>query len=474
MGTPFFSLPSALSGDPKRFERSVFTHPTLGLPIPTNGYHDAAGYGGSIAPAPETIAPQAVALGGVPLRALPGKSPMAAGPWLLGDLDPANAHLHLFLANFFRRYSRTDLGNGALLWRYDLDQAEIADRYLGVLDWTDVLPLVTAFDGMIGGFQLGAQAGQNLAIQFPVGFGSHLFHGTVVQAAGSGSTPPVVTGVSEHHFAADAIDGDIWVEVVNVDGANITIRSNYGGASAPGSWSANQVYVLGTHPGARLYLPNGFRIGPKTDTAGVGSISNQARLYWPVGATLTNGDRFRVPKRGAEPAFTLPDQHSISSVNSVFVLDSEEIRTEGGWQVTAERGGFGVQQDVHGRQGGTPRATGDLTAVATATREITDLAIQQALYDRQRLSLFIDAEADEIIPGGSNLPYRAIIALPGVQPSGQMYGPDAGAQNTQEAATLTAGLPDATVSYAGHDFDQHLSVLIWTDTDPLPFTPPST
>lgn len=466
MATPFFA---GITGDPKRFERSVFTHPTLGLPIPTNGYHDGAGFGGSISPAPETINPQAVALGGVPLRALPGKSPMGTGPWLLGDLDPANAHLLIFLAAFFGRYSRTALGSGALLWRFDLDQATVADAYIGVRDWTDVLPLLIAYDGKIGGFQVGAQAGQNMAIQFPVGFGSHHFHGTPVQSIGAASTLPILVGVSEHHFALDAVDGDIWIDVTNVTGSAITFRTNYGGAAAPGTWSATQVYTMGDPP-ARIYqpAPGNFRIGPKTATAGVGSISNQVKVYWPAGSTVVTLDRFRVPKRGAEPAFTLPDQHTISSVSAVFLLDTEEVRTEGGWQVTAEREGFTVQPDVHGRQGATPKSTGNLVATATMTREIVDETIQRALHERGRVPVFIDAEADEIIPGGSNLPYRVVIALPGCQPAGAMYGPDAGAQNTQEAATLTAGLPDATVAYAGQNFDQHVSVLVWTDTDPLP------
>jgi hypothetical protein len=470
MGTPF---PSGITGDPKRFERSVATHPTLGRPIPTNGYHDGAGYGGSISPAPETITPQAVALGGAPLRALPGKSPMGTGPWLMGDIDCANPHLIIFLANLFRRYSRTDLGSGALLWRFDLDQAEIADAYLAVRDWTDVIPLFEAFDGKIGGFQVGAQAGQNLAIQFPVGFGSYRFHGVVVQEVGAASTLPVLTGVSEHHFALAAVDGDVWIEATDVTGSAITLRSSYGGAAAPGTWSATQVYTMGDPP-ARLYGPLGARLGAKTTTAGRGSISDQVRIYWPAGSTVVTGDRFRVPKRGAEPAFTLPDARSISSVNSVVVLDGEEIETEVGWQITVERAGFSVQPRVHGRQGGTPKSTGDLTAVATATREITDLTVQRALHERQQLALFVDAEADEVIPGGSNLPYRIVFALPSCQTSGPMYGPDAGAQNTQEAATLTAGLPADTVSYAGQDFDQHLSVLVWTDADPLPFTPPAT
>src|SRR5690606_32255867 len=102
------------------------------------------------------------------------------------------------------------------------------------------------------------------------------------------------------------------------------------------------------------------------------------------------------------------------------------------------------------------------------------LTIQKFLYERQTAPIFTEAETDEVIPGGSNLRYKVIIALPAVSAAGSMYGPDAGAQNTQESVTLTAGLPDSTVSYGGYDFDQHLSVLVITDADPLPYTPPST
>lgn len=473
MPTPFPSLPSPITGDTKRFQRWIGTHSTLRVPAVTNGYHDFLGYGGSISPAPETIAAQAIAPGGVPLRPLPGKSPMQAGPLLLGDLDPGNPALLIALANFFRRYSRTELGSGALLWRFDVDQAEIADAYILMREWTDVLPLFEAYDGQVSGWTLGAQPGQNLAIQFPLGFGSHRWHGIPVQAAGSGSTLPIVTGVTEHHLALDAVDGDLWIEVTNVSGANITLRSAYGGASAPVSWSATQVYVLGAQ-GARLYGPSGVRLGAKTSVPGNGSISDQARVYWPVGATLTNGDQFRVPKRGTQPSFTEPDRRAISSVNSFVVLDGEETRTEGGWNIVAERAGFAVQPDTHGRQGATPKTTGDLTAVATPTREIKDLTIQRLLYERQTVPLFVEAETDEVIPGGSNLKYRVIVALPGCIAAGSMYGPDAGAQNTQEAVTLTAGRPSDTVSYSGYDFDQHLSVLVITDSDPLPYTPVAT
>ena len=90
------------------------------------------------------------------------------------------------------------------------------------------------------------------------------------------------------------------------------------------------------------------------------------------------------------------------------------------------------------------------------------------------MPLFVEAETDEVIPGGSNLKYRVIVALPGCSAAGSMYGPDAGAQNTQEAVTLTAGRPSDTVSYSGYDFDQHLSVLVITDSDPLPYTPVAT
>jgi hypothetical protein len=473
MTTPFFSLPSALTGDPKRFQRWIYAHPTLRVSIPTNGYHDFLGYGGSFSPAPETIAAQAIAAGGVPLRPLAGKSPLGAGPLLLGDLDPGNPALLIGCANLFRRYSRTELGSGALRWRFDVDQAEIADAYLGLRDWTDVLPLIDVFDGQVSGLEIAAQAGQNLTAQFPIGFGSHRWHGIPVQASGSGSTLPTITGVSEHHFSLDAVDGDVWIEYTDVTGSVITLRAAYGGASAPGSWSATLTYTMGDQP-ARLYGPAGVRLGAKTGVAGNGSISDQVRFYLPAGSTAVTGDQFRVPKRGAQPSFTEPDRRAISSVNSFVTLDSEETRTEGGWGITVARDGFSVQPDVHGRQGATPKTTGNLTATPSLTRELKDLTIQKLLYERSIVPLFMEAETDEVIPGGSGLKYRVIVALPGLTLSGPMYGPDAGAQQTQESVTLTAGLPDATEAYNGLDFDQHISIVIYTDADPLPYTPPST
>lgn len=472
MTTPFPTLPSPVTGDPKRLQRWIGTHAALRRPVLTNGLHDFLGFGGSISPAPETIAAQAISPGGVPLRPLAGKSPMAPGPLLLGDLDPGNPALLIGLANYFRRYSRTDLGGGALLWRFDVDQAEIADPYLLMREWTDVLPLFEAFDGQVSGFEVAAQAGQNLTFQFPLGFGSHRWHGIPAQVVGSGSTVPTFTGVSEHHFSLDAVDGDVWVEYTLVAGSVVTLRSAYGGASAPGSWSATQTYTMGDAP-LRLYGPSGVRLGAKTSVAGNGSISDQVRFYLPAGATAVTGDQFRVPKRGAQPSFTEPDRRAISSVNSFVVLDGEETATEGGYAITATREGFSVQPDVSGRQGATPKTTGNLVATATPTRELVDLTIQKILYERGEVALFHEAETDEVIPSTA-LRYRVIVALPGCTASGQMYGPDAGAANTQESATLTAGVPSATVSYGGYDFDQHLSVLVITDADPLPFTPVAT
>jgi len=459
MPLPF--LESA-TGDPINLKRRIARQATRGLPA-TASFSDFRTYGGPMVMAPGLIDPMSIQSGGAPLRKLPGKVDLASGgPLAMGDVDPADPGLILFLANLFENYTVTSKDTAEWYrWEFALDATTAADEFLTIYNDTDVIPRTTFYDIMLGGFTAAASPGGNFSMDFPYVAGGYHFFGDWVGDTWAANNDPVFRKTWSGNWEETG-DFDIYIQEQSNDANSITIKVKIGAAA--------------TYDGANITVNFGewTRITDEND-ARIGKKAEQIEIFLPVGTTgIVASDTGHVVNRRPSWTPTLATQRKISSINTTFVVDGVESRAEGGWSIEAAWANLESVLDVAGRQTATVQRTGDLSASISPTRRLVDLDFQKKLHEADTIQVFFDGETDEIIPGTANLrPYRMIIGAPACLLSGSMYGVEPGGENKEEALSLMAGLPDAAVNYAdGYgeniSFGSHLKVVVDTDIAAIP------
>lgn len=438
------------TGDPINFKRRLAPQPTRGLPAVT-GFRDGRGYGGPVLISPQTVERQAINTGGAPLQPLPGKAQLGGGPFSLGDVDPANYHLLLMLANAFGKYSVTEVETGRYRWRFSLAEATVADPFLTLLDFNDVTPQAKFFDLALGGFSMSAEPNGNFAMELPFAVGGYVRAGDPVQETGTGSTAPVIRKTWPGNWATDD-DQDIWVKFLTDNGDGTwEVQAGLGSSTVEPTFSDTRTLTEGQW--FRLFDTDGSRIGVKAE---------QPEIFVAEGATLTALDVFRFPKQMTVFSPSLGTARAIASVSTSFLLDGEEIRVEGGWNIEAAWDTLEGRPDTGGRQSATVRRAGQLRATVTPTRDLVDLTLQHALDQQSTLPVVIDAETDVQI-GATGSPYRVLVVLPACRPQGDLFSVESGADNREESFELVAGVPDAALSYDGLSFGSHLEVVVYND-----------
>lgn len=442
--TPF---PSVVGGDPAALHRAIAPQPTAGLPVDevTATYRDFVSFGGAIPLTRGVIDRQAFSTAGEEKTPLRGKMDLPASSIRLGDVDPGDYGLLHFLVNYFGKYVQGNAPSSASVKRWQMDRlqtASTASRYLSMKEHDDINPAKRFHDIRVGGVTISASPNENLSVAVNIGAGGYSFGGVVVQETGTGSTLPILRRTWPGNFALDAADQDIWVEI-QVDNADGTYDVRVGISSSGAAPIYSDVRVLTEGEWFKLFDTDGSRIGVKAE---------QPEIFFPVGATLTALDEFRIPKRRANWAETLPTSRAISSVSASLLIDGDEIKVEGGWELTLGSETFENVPDTAYQQGHTVRLRGARTARLTLTREIEDSTIQQKLHEAQVVSAVIDAET-EVLIGATIYPWRMTILLPSLIPEGPMYAVNEGATEAQENPTFRAGEPSSTFTYEAESGD---------------------
>lgn len=455
---------SGATGDPIKAKWRLAPQTLADVPVnmEASTYRDARLYGLPARLVRDLVEQLAIAAGGAPQGRLPGKLRVVDIPVTAGDLNPDDYGLLLLLANVATRHSVTALGSGVQRWRFALSQATVSALRLSLIEDSDVGPRKRVSDLLSGAFTLAAEVGGNLTAGFRAVAAEYDYFGAVSQTTGAGSTLPVykrtfgTRGAGTGNWAEDATDADLYTQIVSIVGQTVTIKNKLGAAAAFGSTS--QAVTLGVWS-EMLDSNSGLRYGKVAETP---------RIYLPTGATLVALDVFRVLKRRAAWAQSLPVNRPIPAVNSKFILDNVQIRTEGGWDAEIARETIEFRPDVAGRQGGNVRVLGEIASRVNLTRDLADLLVEEALVNAESThALVIDCESDTIIPGGGVLPYRVLLVQPQSRFEGQTYGVEDGATNLEETAALVGETPDASYSYAGLSFSDAWEVVIWNNISSL-------
>lgn len=451
MTTP---LLSGATGDPINLQRQTVPQPNRGVPVDLSdaGWRDWISNGGPVVFEPGEIERLVIAGGGQPQGNLPGKININDITFEIGDVDPANFGIMHFLANLFVKYTWTD-NTTWNRWDFALDQTTTANPFLTYREWNDILPGFRLTDLICGGMNITVSPNENLQINFDAIAAEFDFHGLVTQTAGSGSTLPAFKRFwgsfvdDEGNFAADATDQDLFLRIDDAAGLDYS-----GKVATAGVYSdARTGAPLGAHN--RFFKEDGTRAG---------KLAEQISFFFPTAPTLVDLDEFEVVKRMVKWSQSLGVDRPITSVNTIFILDGVEIRTEGGWEVVVERETLERIDDVAGRQGAVVRKSGDLDVTITPTREAVDLTLQEAILAASQISCVIEAETDVEI-GATGKPFRFLQVYPQCRVFGSTFGVEPGGQNRDESARLVPEEPDSTFNYDGMTFDAHAHIVIDND-----------
>ncbi len=388
---------------------------------------------------------------GAPLAKLAGKTILANSSIPLGDVDPSDYGLIHLLANLFGQYLITD-NTTWYHWYFGLDQATAASTYLKILEDNDAWPRMRFLNCRVGGMTLSADVNGNYAIEFLVGRGRYDFFELPVQTVGSGSTLPTVIGAYQASWT-DAGDVDIFLEAQVVSGSTITLRTKVGTAAA---YSNTQTYVMGDPP-LRLQDESGAELGD--------SYGEPIMVYWPAGSTLVTLDAFQVGHQTARWTQSLGTAQPIPAVNTQLFADDDIMRAEGGWTLTANWGTFGARPDVSMRQGAIQQRAGTLDVTFELNREMVDSTWQAKLHNSDSVAIVIDARTDSTIVAGQ--PYVGRFVIPAGELSGSGATPNVGANNTDETLVFEAGVPAATYTYDGDNFDTHFACILHNNRSAL-------
>lgn len=443
---------SGATGNPINSKLRVAQQSALGTPA-TTALRDFVANSGVAVIDKQAVERLVISPGGAPLTKLAGKAVIGERNLDLGDVDPSNRGLLQMLANLFGKYAVTDLTTWQK-WIFGLDGPTTPARFLTIHEDTDTLPRMTLYDIRVAGVTLSAAPSANFQITVDLLVGAYHFFGDVVQTAGAGSTLPILTRTFDGNWEP-TVDKDIFVNVFTKVSEDITIKAKIGAAAGFGGTA--QPYTLGGSP---------LRLRDETD-ARIGKVREQVRAFWPAAATLVAPtDIFRIPNRRAAWAQTLAPERPIASVNTQFILAGQEIRVEGGWEITMAWENGEVVQDTSNEQGGTPDISGELVTTLTLTRRITDLDVQRALHERTPVSVVVDAFSESKI-STSGREFRCSVILPEVVPEGEMFGVEAGGTNRDENPTLVARTPAAALVHDGNSFASASHILVENDVTAL-------
>lgn len=435
-------------GNPKNLRRIIAPQATLGIPtVATASLIEMRTNGGKIAPVRASI-PRAV-VSRSRQRPLKGKMTLTNGPIAGGDADPANRGMLRLLANHFGNYTvetvnEVRVGGGSFKrWTFSVSASTAADAYLSLIEDNDVIPRFLAYDLAVNQIEGAATAGENYKVNFGVVGGSHTFYSLGEQSSGTGSEVPVLIGTYSGNWALDSVDNDIYLKVSAQDSTTVTFLAKVSAAASYGAIT----FVVTRGEYAKIVDSNSGEF-----LAGEGSYTETPAVYASVGGTYATNDEFTFLNRIESFATSLGIERPISSVNTEFYVDGERFRSEGGWTYTSawERGEG--QQDVSFEQGNKPVRSGQILTSLNPTRELADLALQKIIHQGSVVSAYIDSATDVYIASTIRR-YRWLAIFPSLQASGEMYGPDEGATNTQEAVTLETGAPESTFTISDPDQD---------------------
>ncbi len=451
------ALLSGATGNPINLQRRVAVQPTRGLPGLEAAFEDFISNGGPFTMEPSEIERQVIALGGMPLGNLTGKMNLGGGPFQIGDVDPNNIGMLHFLANLFGFYKVTD-NTTWQKWEFGLaiTTPTTAAEFLTVLNDNDVLPRHRIIDMMMGAMRLTTSPNENLSTEFDFIAGEVDMHGLISQETGT-PTLPFVKRLHDGNLAADTLlteEGDLWVLFQTVAGSVLTIQTKIGVSAV----YSNSQTMNSDDLWYRLQDEAGDRIGLSPS-----QIAEQILIRFDSTGTYVTLDEVKILGRRAAWSQSLTVDRPISSVNTIFILDGVEVRTEGGYDV--EIGWETVEgiPDVAGRQTTTTQRSGNLVATVTPTRRLIDMTLQEALLKASTISLVIDAESDADI-GASGRKYRYLLIMPECRVIGTSYGVEAGGENREESITLRPRAPVTTpFIYDGNSVDGHFNIIIEND-----------
>lgn len=442
------------TGDPVLTKARIAPQATEGVPADESAFSDYRCYGLGVPISPQLI--QRLALPGSsisPLSPLKGKIGLGFSQ-SLGDVDPANKGLLNVWANLMRKYTYTD-NTSWKRWFMSPGGATSAAAYLSLLGDNDLLPRFRLRDLVASRLRMAAAPDDNYAMEWDGVFSEFDFWGAVTQTVGAGSTKPILKGFYDGQLEADSVDKDLFLKIQTA-----ATKKMRGKISAAASFGAiDDDYVLGAY--SRVY-------NELTDPVDrlVGVIAEQAKTYWPVGATLADNDVFQIAKRRLAWSPTYGSSRAISSVNTIFFLNGTEIRVEGGWNVEVSAPGIQRRDDTSGRQSGRVRKAGMLDVRVSMTREAADLDLQIALLKQDSVAAVIEAKSDVEI-GTSGRPYRALMIFPALRPEGSTFSVEAGGQNRDEELTLVGGLPDSAYVYDGISVSEVMAFVAENDVAAL-------
>lgn len=447
------------TGDPVLTKRRSARQSARMVPPGESAFKDFRNNGGPIAITSAEIVRQNISAGGAPQPKLTGKRGGNTGSMAFGDLDPVNlGQLHMF-ANVMKKYAYTD-NTTWQKWQFDLSQATSADAYVALLNDNDVTPRMRFRDVLYGGFQLGAQPNGNLSLTAPFVYGELDLHGASTQTAGTSSDTYHLRGTWDQQWAADATDKDLYIKRISKSGSVWSMKAKIGSGSAYSS---------------------GFSVTEGLDSAGnpiytnvldetgalIGTWAEPVKIHIPASAVGTDNDIWKFPKRRASWSQSLDAERAISSVESIFFIDGEEVRIDGGFAYNFAWARNEALPQVSGRQGATVDRGGDLMVTLTPTRRITDLRLQKAIFLGSTVSAVLDSRTSSNISGASR-PYRGVLMLPAVKLFAEMFDTAVGGQNKDEAPVGQAGLPTSTFTYTDSVLgslttDSHASLVLEND-----------
>lgn len=451
------ALLSGATGDPINLKRRIAQQALRGVPPLEAAWKDFESNGGPFSVEPSEIERQLISLGGQPAGNLTGKINFGTGPIAIGDLDPAN---HVYLQALGNLFKQVDINDNDPWWEWIFSLAgagfTATSPFLAMLNDNDVVPRQRVLDILVGAMRWTTSPNENLAVDFDIVVGEHDLHGLVSQEAGT----PTLCQVKRLHngnYAADADlteDGDLFIELQTVAGLVLTVRTKIGVSAA----YSNSQTMNADDTWYRLQDESGDRIGLDPSF-----MAEQILVRFDSGGTYTTGDEYKVLGRRAAWTQTLPVTRPISSVNTLFILDGVEVRTEGGWDVEIAWENAESVPDVGGRQTATTERSGDLIATVTPTRRVVDMTLQEALMKASTVSLVMDAEAEAEI-GASGRPYRNIIICPQCRVFGEGFGTEPGGENRDESITLRPERPDSPpFVYDSKSVSGHINIVVETD-----------
>jgi hypothetical protein len=182
-----------------------------------------------------------------------------------------------------------------------------------------------------------------------------------------------------------------------------------------------------------------------------------------VGATLEDGSVFRIPANRINWTNTLGTSRAISSVDSIYILDGEQIRLTGGVEINSSWETFNPLPGVSGHQGHLVERTGEQITTVTPSRRVEDLTIQSAILTRGSVPFVMKGETEVVISGETE-PFQVVVVIPELTIAGDIYNPVQGAQTAEESPTLSAGVPSTTYTYTderGNDFATDKAVAVF-------------